>query len=261
MKTRFAIISDTLFVLFISFILSIVFLDTFVPYPYTLSYAFCLALIVATLFFIKTKNSNASEKLKRKEKKEYSELMDDLCFFSKAEQNALLEKALKTCNLQYEKKRSVIYLQKENKAIFMKFAFMKVDKVDILKAFNTLNKSEIGYVFAEEFSLEIIEFAERFGGKIKLVNGKSFYKWLKSIDCIPSRKCPLEKEKRKKASLKALLEKNKSKKFAIFGLVLLATSYFSPIKTYYLVSGVIFLCFSLITRAFGSVEDKSAVSV
>ena len=66
--------------------------------------------------------------------------------------------------------------------------------------------------------------------------------------------------KPKKLTLKTfknLIKKEQSKRLFLFGLTLILTSYFVPIKAYYITFGGIFLSLSLICRLYGSTTQNN----
>lgn len=259
MKSRPIIILDTLFLCFISSILALVFFNYFTPYPLTIVYAVCAGSLAGLVFFARESAKRKATSITHKEKNEYIKIIDSLNFSTRAEQNCALEKALAKLGYSPERRKGAVKIKGTNAVAFMKFGFQKVDKADVLKAFNYLLKNETGYIISENFEKPTEEFAERFNGRIKLVNGISFYKKLKNADSLPSQKPEFAFPKKNKATFKNLLDKRKSGKLALFGIALLFFSYFSPLKIYYLVFGIGFLCFSLITRAFGILPEEKTV--
>ncbi len=251
MKTRLVLMLDLMFVAFITFILYLILLNYFVPHPYQVILSFLLSLFTGALYYLKSSTKNNAESLKKAEQKEMNELISELNFSEKAEQNALIEKALKDAGFVPEKKRGMLFLKEKNALIINKFGFFKVDKADVVRAFNLISKTQKAYILSENFDQEIKEFADRFENRVILIDGSAVYKFMKKYSAIPDYKYSKFFSKPKKASLKNLLDKTKAKNFLLFGLVFLFTSYFTPLKLYYLICGCIFLLLALTLRVFG----------
>ena len=197
-------------------------------------------------------NKNFKEqKLKKQEQKELIELVNYLNFASKAEQNLILEKALKKAGYFVEKVKSNLYIKDKNSLIILKFGFAPVTKVDIVKAYNQLAVTDKAYIIAESFEQPVLQFANRFNGRVLCHTGQDVFSFLKKHQSLPMAKYTEFLEKKKKGNVKILLDKKKSKTFLTFGIFFLAMSYFSPIKTYYLIVGCAFSIYAVILRAFG----------
>ncbi len=252
MKTRFSLITDTLFLCFIAFILSLVVFNYFVPHPYSLIYSALVSTLITLFFVSRFDKKHKAERLKREEIKEKDALMSELNFSDRAEQNAIIENALKKAGLDFERKRGIILVKEKDSLILNRFSFNKVNKADIVRAFNLINKSQTAYVFAQDFDQDTINFAERFDGKVVLVGGNKIYKYLKQLDALPENyKYKQFTERKKKGNLRNLLDRKKAKTFFVFGLMFLLFSYISPLKVYYIVCGCSFLIYSLILKLFG----------
>lgn len=252
MKNKLSFFLDLIFIAVAVFILSVVLFNYFIPYPFSITYSICVCLTILLIFYKKSKRKYSAVKLKRSEEKECLELMNDLTFYTKAQQNTLLEKALAKHELNFEKRQGNIYLKECKALIFCQFGVTPVGKKEIIKAFNLIKKDETAYIIGESFSKDVEDFALRFNGKIILANGNSFYKYLKEKDCLPKPKYSHLQTPKKKGSFKNLLLKQNSKKFFLFGGMFLIISYFSPFKLYYLLFGCAFLVHSILLRLFGT---------
>ena len=207
-------------------------------------------------------NKSKTHTIKHRQKKEFNDMVEQLNFCTRPEQLSIIEKAIALSGYSTERKKGKLKVLNTDAVVFMKFGFIKVTKADVLKIYNSIIKSECAFILSEDFDKEVMDFADRFNGKIKLVSAIPLFQTLKKLDCLPQNKYSFSQTKQKRTGWKNFIDKRKSKKFALFGLAFLLFSYFSPIKTYYLVFGVIFLCLSLVVRTFGVVqEEKSAYSV
>ena len=109
---------------------------------------------------------------------------------------------------------------------------------------------------SNDYNLSIKDFFANFD-RVTLYNGKDFYLALKEENLID---VPLEESPKKiKIRLNQILKRENSKKFLLWGSVLLVFSTLAFYKWLYLVVGTIFLMLSLITRFFTApkpIEDK-----
>lgn len=262
MKTRLVLILDTIFICFISFIIAVILLSYATPHPLSVIYSACVSLLSALFYIVRYNKKAQNVTVKFSQKKQFEDMVEQLNFSSRSEQFAIIEKAITLSGKQAVRKKGKIKVQDTEAVVFIKYGFVKVNKADVLKSFNAISKSETAYILAENFEQEVKDFAERFNGKVKLVSAIPLFNTLKKLDCLPKNKYSFIQQKVIKSGWKNFIDKRKSKKFAIFGLAFLFLSYFSPIKTYYIVFGVIFLCLSLIIKAFGVIpEEKTVYSV
>ncbi len=252
MKTKFSYFSDVIFLTFITFLLSLVIFNFFIPHPYSIIYSALLSALALILFFAKSTAKQKQARIKKQAKKELDELMIELNFSARAEQNAIIEKALKNAGFSVEKKRGVLFLKDKNAIVLCRFSFNKVSKADIVRAYNLINSAQKAYILAQSFEQEITSFAERFDGRVILLGQEKVYKLIKDNDAIPkSYKYKDFAERKVKINLKNLLDRKKAKTFFFFGLLFLLFSYVSPLKLYYIICGCLFLIYSLILKLVG----------
>ncbi len=259
MKNKFAFSVDVVFVCVITFILSLTLFNFFIPYPYSIVFSACAAAFATIFFFYRQRSSLKEKRLKREELKKRNELISELNFSTLAEQNAILERALKNAGLSPERKKTAITLKEQNAVIFCKFGFEKVSKTDILKAYNGITKVQTAYITAESFDSDAQAFAQRFDNKIRLVDGDAVYKYLIEHNAIPEFKYKCFSERKAKGSFKNLLDKKKAKTFFGFGIIFLLTSYITPLKIYNIVCGCLFLIYALALRLWGKEITAKAV--
>ena len=256
MKTYFSVISDCIFALFITFVLSFIFLNYFIKRPFSIAFAFILAALFAMIFYRLSHKKYSTAKQLKKDEKQFNEVLSALNFSTPAENNALLIKALSKKGYLAEKKKGGVFLTKPPVAIFLFFGFTEVKKADIVKVFNTVNKNCTAYIVSPEFSPEIIDFASRFLGRIKTISAHDYYAFLKDTDTLPTPKIVFPEEKKGLALFSNLLEKRKAKRFLSFGCIFLLMALFLPLKLYYTVTGCAFLLYSLILFLFGKEKTQ-----
>ncbi len=260
MKTYTAIILDTLFTAGASFLLSIVFLSYFLRPPFLILFSVILALLFTLLFFKLGVQKNQKLKLSKAEKKEKEFMLNQLKLYTKTEQNDFFEKLLKTFDKEVERKRGGIFIKNTDFAVFSFFSFDPIRKSDIVKVFNSITKNQKAVIFAETFSEEIKNFADRFEGRIITVDGNELFIKLKEKEFLPKEKHTFSEKKQFDFSiLKNLLKKKKAKNFSLFGFTFILMSYFAPFKTYYIVCGTLFLIYSLFLRLYGKDDNKEKI--
>ncbi len=253
------IISDTLFLTFVSFILSFVIFDYLSEKPYSLVFSACFSLLTALLFF-KIFTSRAKKKnLAENRREKISSIFYRLCFETKEKNTLRFIRALQKRGFETERKKGGIYLKKEMVTVFIKFGFDSVNKTDVVKAFNNISENEKAVIVAENFTDEIKNFSRLFGNRIILIDGEKIFNLLDSTGELPP---PLEKKlpdsdgKSAKRKIGNFLSKKSAKKFLLFGTVFLLTSFLVPLKLYYVISGVVMLIFSAICLLFGKSSAK-----
>jgi hypothetical protein len=225
--------------------------------PYSIVISATLSGIISLFAMRKMINNAIKNRLKKQEKEEYEDMLIQLNFSSRADNNNLFEKLINNLGYQTERKKNGIFLKEKNACVFLAFGFNPVSKADIVKVFNSIRQTDTAFILAETFSPDIKSFADRFMGRIITVDGKAVYTALKKHDALPPKKYAVSPEKQHGIKLfNNLLLKRKAKSYFTFGLIFLATSYFVPIKLYYLVFGCIFLLASLLCKLFGKEQNK-----
>ena len=252
MKVTLSLVADVVFSAFICFILSFVILNFYIQRIWAIILSIIISGILSFFVYKTLSRKNVKTKLKKAETKVRNNVYAQLGLSTENEQCAIFETALKKDGYSIEKKRGGLFIKNKNSVIFPKFGFDQVSKADIVRIFNSIKKDDVAYVLSESFSSETKDFADRFGGRIKLVFGDAVYLYLKEKDVLPETKFSFpEKKPLNLSAFKNIFQKKKAKTLLWFGLIFLFSSYFVPIKTYYVICGSIFLVLALITRIYG----------
>ena len=186
------------------------------------------------------------------EKKQLEDTFLQLNLCTLEEQYSFFSKAFRKAGYETEIQKDGILFKEKNILIFCRFGFDLPNKADVVKAFNVGLKQDKIYFLCDDLSLEIKQFADRFGGKITTVEKKEIFPFLKKIQYLPKQKFDFECENAfKKAKKFDFLKRKKAKGYFFFGLTFLIMSYFVPIKIYYLLCGCIFLVFSFLCKLYG----------
>ena len=259
MKITLSIIVDTLFSAFIAFVLSFIVLFYFMPRTFAIAYAVLLALLFSLVVFKYLFDKKSKVNSNKKSIRLFENAIIQLNLYSKEEQILVLSKLLNKLDHKFTKTKDFLILENKSVAIFPLFSFDKITKTHIVKVFNSVNANFVSYILSAEYSQEIIDFANRFNGKIQLVDGKAFFSALFAHDILPKEKINFAPNQ--KLSLKSFLnlfDKRQKNKLFLIGLAFMIMSFFAPFKLYYLICGSIFLILSLFCRLFG--KEKTATT-
>ncbi len=252
MKITLSLILDAFFTAIISFFISLVILNYFLRPPLTIIFSAVVSVLFCAIFIKRFSDKQAKNKLSLAEQKEKEIILAQLKLYTPTEQNDFFQKVISLHEKTTERKKGGLFVKDTPFAVFPSFTFDGVKKSDIVRVFNSIKREQTAYILADAFTPEIKDFAERFDGRVKTVDGNQVYELLKEKNFLPQIKHPFpEKKKLTLSSLKNLLEKKKAKNFLVLGLVFIGTSYFMPLKTYYIICGTAFLIFSLILRLYG----------
>ena len=234
------------------FVLAIILLNYFIPYPYTVIISICTSAIL-TVFAVKRMTFTRGKKHKQTaEKKKNAKIVTALNLMKKQDLDKLLLKALEVSD-----QKSInggFYSKEKNKGYLFKFGFEKPSKADVVKAFNIGGES--AEIYADTFDKEVQEFTERFNGKVILLDGIKTANLLSQKNLLPSEDyCNFYTENRKPILKKELLYKKNAKKFLIFGVTFCLFSFFAPIKIYYLISGGLMISYSIFLMLYGKEKN------
>lgn len=251
MKTL-TFITDLFFTFFIFFLISL----TISYYYFERTTAVILSIILGGVAcgvyakFLSKKRKNTQ--IKNSESLAFENALTQLCLYTESEQLALIEKALTLKEYKTEKSKGGITIKGKHAVLFPLFSFDGVTKTDVVRIFNSIKQKETAYILSREVSSETKSFIDRFNGRIIVVNEKDTYHFLKQTNTLPC--CKFEFAKKSPLTIHAfknILTKSKAKNLLAFGLIFIFSSYFVPIKIYYIICGSIFLFLALYARLFG----------
>lgn len=252
---------DTLVTVILGFLFTFLIFNYFIQRPYSYIIALSIGIMLAVATYKVSINKFRKRLVTKSESQQIQAVLNQLDFLSVAELTALFTKAFMDDKKKVEKKRGYLYLTESKTAVFLSFGFNAKTKAEIVKAYNILCDKDKdiskAILIGSEFPKEIIEFALRFGGKISLIYGDTVYRLLAKNNNLPSITCEILKTENKKPNwFISLCNKKNSRKFLLFGSVFLLTSYFVPIKIYYLIFGGIMLTFGFILMIFGKYNEE-----
>ena len=257
MKSLPIAILDSAFSAFISFILAFLLINFYVDRPFSIIFSICLSIPIFVIAFERIKKSNLLKNTENKKKKAVDNMVYSLCLLERAKLLELFERAINNLEIKTLKRKYGIFIEEKNCAIFPIFNFDGITKTDVVKVYNAISINQKAYILGEKLSSDVKNFMDRFNDRIKFVDGEKTYDFLEKNNSLPRESVVLGKHNANKHKFfKALIKKKNSIKFLIFGISLILSSWFVPIKMYYIICGCIFLMLSLICRLYGQEEKK-----
>ncbi len=257
MKTLPIAIIDSAFSAFISFILAFLIINFYTPRPFSIIFAICLSVPIFIIAFDRIKKSKQLKSATSQKSIAIENMVYSLCILERHKLIELFEKAVNSLEIKTLKKKHGIFVEEKNCAIFPIFNFDGITKTDIVKVYNSINSKQKAYILGESLSNDVKNFVERFNGKIEFVDGEKTYDFLQKTNFLPKENLLSNKAiKRKNEFFKKLIKKKHANKFFVFGIIFILSSWFVPIKMYYLTCGCVFLTLSLICRLYGQEEKK-----
>lgn len=248
-KYIFSGVSNLLFFNFVIFILTAVFTASAFAYPVNLvfsGFVTILSVFISTIIFkrkiLKRKNTSA-----RQEK--ISEITYALNFSSKKTGLGAIHGAYLKKDENAKLLSDKIVLSNGDR-IFNCFGFNGITKKDVVKNFN-LSSGGTCVIACDYATKEVKDFASLFRDKVKILEKQDLFKEINPFDINISTVIPIDFSKKPKPNLKLILKRKSAKRFLALGVFFTLMSFFVPIKTYYLVSGAIFIIFSLVLFFFG----------
>ena len=252
MRTILSIFLDTLFYTFITFLLCLILLCSFFPLKYSLVFSLVFAILIMLISIKSLTKKNSNLKLKNKDERKMEQLCYSLCIMKEKEKYDFLFNLLNSVGVFAEKKYGGAFIKKANSVIYIFYDFAPLTKSQIVKVFNLLPKTINAFILSNDFDKDVMEFANRFDGRIKLFDQNDAYLFLKENQSLPQVKNILtEKKPLTLSAFKDILQKKKAKTLLGFGLTFLVMSYFVSIKIYYLICGCVFLFLALLCRLYG----------
>ena len=257
MKTYTIAVLDSTFSAFISFVLAFLIINFYVDRPFSIIFAVCLSVPIFIIAFERIKKNNLLKCEKTRKKKAIDNLVYSLCLLERIKVSELFERAINSLDIKTLKRKHGIFIQDKTIALFPIFSFDGISKTDVVRVFNAISQNQKAYILGEKLSSEVKAFIDRFNAKIEFVDGEKVYDFLEKTGCLPQDKLALNNSRGKKLEFfKKLIRKKHSNKFLIFGLSLILSSWFVPIKMYYIICGCAFLMLSLICRLYGQELKK-----
>lgn len=266
LKTKTAVIIDSLFVCIISFVLLLLWLSNFIKNAFFLFFICNLIIIFEFVVILKSnlKKHNLS-KLKFKELEKIKKYFNYLAYSSFVETKIFFEKLLNAKYLKYnfyQNKQSIFYINIKRK--------LNAEDFEIANNYywSTNKNLPLSFICIDS-DAEFLNILKNSPTKFNLYNFNDISELI-SINKIDlnfnkeysNSNCKLKTIKEK---FSLSLTKNHFKDFFVSGLSLIAISFFIPFSTYYKITGTLLLILSIIslfnrTKVL-KVKDTSLVSL
>ncbi len=191
-----------------------------------------------------------------KDKKEFEIFINSLYFAERKNIKKLIKAYYEKKKLTVIDKKDYLELEGENVCVFFEFSPEKTKESAIINAYKKTPKGYKTVFISNGYDLSVKDFFINFD-RITLYNGKDFYLALKeeNLLSVEVKVAP----KKLKIPFKQILKRENSKKFLLWGSVLLLFSTLAFYKWLYVFLGTVFLILSIITRFFTTpkpIENK-----
>ena len=173
-------VSDLIFTAFSTFILSFVLINYFLPRIPTIIFSLTLSLIFSTIFYQKRSKKTRAERIKKTDRKNLERKVLELNFMSEKNALSLFKKAFESKNIKVEMRKDHLFLPEKDTLVFIKCDLDGATKKDVVKAFNLLNEN-MAEIYTTTDDIDLVSFANRFDGKIKILDSHKIYKLLKDV--------------------------------------------------------------------------------
>ena len=249
-KFKVSTISDCSFILLTSFILF--FTVSFYLLKNNVSAIFLaipLSIITFCAYMIAHKTKRGKLKVKREDEERFLRCTNALCFASD-------EECLKIVFLTLERLGKKPFMTDNGIICYNDFFFVRFsyDSVTVGEITNAYKKTPLGknlvYV-GVNFLQETKDFANGFSSRIKIVPLSELFPILKEVNTLPEGGLlPTENKLSFLQLIKGSFNREKSKKFALYGSFLLIMSKFVFFPIWYIISGSIFLIYAITIKFF-----------
>lgn len=246
---------DATFYCFALFILSFTALNYFLPRKYSFCYALLVSALCLILVCAVKRDRNEKQLKKKEEENKKNSSLCSLCLIPKPQVTSLFMKAFSKKGYETEKNGYSIFLPNRKLRVFFCFSFDGMNKADVVRAYNRINKSERAVIFTNEISEDVKKFCLRFDGKVNVIGKDETYDLLNETDCLPKKTVDCIEPETETKKRKFFFDKKRGKKYFLFGALFLLLSFIAPLKIYYTVCGFLFMTLAVISRAFGKTDS------
>lgn len=248
-RTQLPLYSDTLFTYLATFLFAVC-LFTYLGFPRwaVLTASAVCAFALALLVFLWLRGRLEAKYLLAKDEAQKNKLMLHLAL-DKAENNRrLFSKLLKAEGMPAERKSGALFA--DGACIFLLFSMQPVSADEIAKL---LKKETDGQktVYCNALSPEAEKLCREFS--VDFVCGRDLYLRLKDQALLPKEYiCPSVPKRTARERFSSFFRKSLAHPYFLAAASLLAFSFFTPYRLYYLIAGSLLLLLSLSLRLFGN---------
>lgn len=252
-RTLLTVFFDTIFFFIVGFLISLTITRTFLRYPYSLILALFISAFFSVFIFAFLKYKRVKKYGLKVDQKTLENALLTMSVLDKDAIYNLFFSAYKSLGENPKVQKSYIELSNGDK-VFIFFSPDGLKKSNIVSAFNLLEKENEGIIYYFLSDADTINFAKRFK-RLKLKDGNSSFAFLtqNGVTISPNQEIL---EVKSRAKLSNLFIKKHAVKHLVFGVSFYLLSFISLLKTYYLISGTLFLIFSIISLLFGKSKEE-----
>lgn len=254
----FSFVSDTIFLFLIGLFLSLPIFNGFLVKPYNVICSLFFGVMTCVIFYKISLNKKDKLFKTMSEKKLFDDALTQINFMSRNELFTFFKQYLQKKKIYFIETRLGFILPEKGFYMFFKFNYQSVEKLDIVRFYNALSDNQSALILSSEFSQELIAFAKRFNGRIKLCDFSELFCQLKEYNHLPpSKYYLLEENQRHKLKLSDVFYKKNAKNYLFFGIIFSIFTFFVPLKVYYVLCSAFFLVLALLSLVYGKTKNTS----
>ena len=248
-KSILATISNVIFVFCLTFFTVSILSAKIIDYPVNLFFGLFVSLIVLLFSIIIAKNSVRKRKQKSSYEQKVSRVVYALSFASKKKGLSVFYSEILKQDETAKLYQNKIVLS-NGTSVYNLFSFNPPSKADLVRCFN-LSNAKKSVILCDFATKEVKDFARAFKGKIEIKEKDEIFKnFLPEKDAVLDAFVPIDFNKKNRPNFSALISKKNAGKILAFGIFFLLTSFFVPIKLYYIIVGSIMLIFGCTVLIF-----------
>lgn len=247
-RTQIPLYSDTLFAFIVGFLLSLIIIRYYAfPLWACLTVSTVCALAFAFIVFLALKARLEDKYLLAKDEELKNKLLLHLALDQAENNRRLFAKLLKAENFAVQRKDGTLIVDDE--CIFLEFTMEPLSADEIARI---IKRPWIGNktIYCNDLSSDARKLCNDF--RIKVIPARELFLRLKEQELLPKTfLCPTLPKRTLKEKCYSFFRKSLARPYFLSGIGILALSFFTPYRTYYLISGCFLLVLSLTLRLFG----------
>ncbi len=251
-RTQIPLYSDTVFAFLASFFFALC-LFSYLDFALwaTIAASSVCAVAFAALCFLYLRGKLETKYLLAKDEAEKNKLMLHLALDAPENNRRLFSKLLKAEEYGVERKNGALLAG--DKLIFLLFTMQPVGADEVAKVIKKPFEGNKA-IYCNALSPEAEKLAKQFG--LEVTEGREVYLRLKAEELLPKTYlCAKPPVRTFGERLRALFSRSLSRPYFVCGAGLLAFSFFTQFRLYYLIAGSALLALALLVRLFGQTAE------
>ena len=249
-KFKISTVSDCLFILLTSFVLFFTISFYLLKNNVTaILLSLPLSLITFCTYMIICKNKRGKLKVKREDEERFLKCTNALCLASEKDSKQVVFNTLERLN-----KRPLLTddgIICENDFFYVNFSYDSITIGGVTEAYKKTPKGKNLFYVGVSYSQEAKDFADGFSNRIKLIPLNELFPVLVKVHTLPEGgTLPIKKKVGFIQLVKQSFNKEKARKFALYGGFLLVMSRFVFFPIWYIISGSTFLIYAITIKFF-----------